>query len=295
MKIVQNLVSADKYPLKCPYSMSPIGICVHNTANDATAKQESTYIVSNPASKDTSYHFAVDDVEAYQNLPLDRNGWHAGDGANGEGNRKYIAIEICFSKSGGEKFTKAENNTAELIAQLLKERKWGIERVKKHQDFSGKYCPHRTLDLGWDRFLGMIKTKLGGGVPDEYGDMVWKSTQHDQTVSSIFPGQNPRSVDSPKVVELFEKNKTERDSAREDFRKEKEAHQVTKYALQHETESREMAVIQARNEGYQKGLEDGRNSAPNLPDDPDLELNGVTITVVEGNKTTSKNYKVKES
>lgn len=164
MTIKQNQVPADKYPLKCPHPMTPIGIDVHNTANDASAKNEIAYMVSNPNS--TSFHFAVDDLEAWQGLPLDRNGWNAGDGADGAGNRKHIAIEICYSKSGGEKFTKAEENAAELIAQLLKERNWGVDRVKKHQDFSGKYCPHRTLDLGWDRFLNMVKAKLGGTVPD---------------------------------------------------------------------------------------------------------------------------------
>jgi N-acetylmuramoyl-L-alanine amidase CwlA len=164
--------------------MTPIGICVHNTANDASAKNESNYIVNNPASKDTSYHFAVDDKEAYQNLPLDRNGWHAGDGQTGAGNRKHIGIEICYSKSGGEKFTKAEQNAAQLIAQLLKTRNWGVEKVKKHQDFSGKYCPHRTLDLGWDRFINMVKKELEGGMPgDDYGTIVGKSTQRDEVVS----------------------------------------------------------------------------------------------------------------
>jgi N-acetylmuramoyl-L-alanine amidase len=165
MTIKQNLVPASKYTPKCPNTMVPIGICVHNTANDASAKNEISYMVGN--ANQTSFHLAVDDIEAWQGLPLDRNGWHAGDGATGEGNRKYIAIEICYSKSGGEKFTKAEENGAELIAQLLKERNWGIERVKKHQDFSGKYCPHRTLDLGWDRFLDMVKTKLGGSMANE--------------------------------------------------------------------------------------------------------------------------------
>ena len=29
--------------------------------------------------------------------------------------------------------------------------------MKKHQDFDGKYCPHRTLDKGWQRFLNMVK------------------------------------------------------------------------------------------------------------------------------------------
>jgi N-acetyl-anhydromuramyl-L-alanine amidase AmpD len=159
MTIQKNLVPVSKYPLKCPNAMTAVGICVHNTANDASAKGEISYMVGN--SLQTSFHLAVDDIEVWQGLPLDRNGWHAGDGASGEGNRKYIGIEICYSKTGGSRFTKAEQNAAELIAQLLKERNWGIERVKKHQDFSGKYCPHRTLDMGWDRFLNIIKTNMG--------------------------------------------------------------------------------------------------------------------------------------
>lgn len=140
--------------------MEAVGICVHNTANDATAKGEISYMVGN--SLKTSFHFAVDDIEVWQGLPLDRNGWHAGDGTNGQGNRKHIAIEICYSKSGGERFIKAENNAVTLIVKLLKERGWGVEKVKKHQDFSGKYCPHRTLDLGWERFIKQIEAGLGG-------------------------------------------------------------------------------------------------------------------------------------
>lgn len=166
MILKQFLVPAEKYALKCPNSMSPIGICVHNTANDASAKNEITYMVNN--TNQTSFHIAVDDTEAWQGLPLNRNGWHAGDG-NGEGNRKHIGIEICYSKSGGEKFGKAEENAAEVIAQLLKERGWDITKVKKHQDFSGKYCPHRTLDLGWDRFLNKVSAKLGATMPNMYG------------------------------------------------------------------------------------------------------------------------------
>ncbi|MEE0752567.1 MAG: hypothetical protein U0O00_07600, partial [Frisingicoccus sp.] len=63
----------------------------------------------------------------------------------------------CFSLSGGERFIQAEKNTAEFIAEILKRKGWGIERVKKHQDWNGKYCPHRTLDMGWGRFLNMIR------------------------------------------------------------------------------------------------------------------------------------------
>jgi N-acetylmuramoyl-L-alanine amidase len=43
---------------------------------------------------------------------------------------------------------------------LLKQYGWGIDKVTKHQDYSGKYCPHKTLDLGWQRFVNMVKEEL---------------------------------------------------------------------------------------------------------------------------------------
>lgn len=158
MNIVKNLVSESKYSVKCPYSMTPEFIVVHNTANDASAQNEVKYMISN--NNQVSFHFAVDDKEIVQGLPLDRNAWACGDGANGKGNRKGIQIEICYSKSGGVRFENAEKNAAKFIAQLLKERGWGVDKVKKHQDFSNKYCPHRTLDKGWASFVNMIKDYL---------------------------------------------------------------------------------------------------------------------------------------
>jgi N-acetylmuramoyl-L-alanine amidase CwlA len=133
-------------------------IVVHNTANDASARNEASYMISN--NQEVSFHYAVDDKEVVQGIPENRNAWHSGDGANGKGNREGIAIEICYSKSGGDRFVKAEQNAVNLIAELLKRYGWGVDRVTKHQDYNGKYCPHRTLDLGWDRFINMIQAKL---------------------------------------------------------------------------------------------------------------------------------------
>ena len=158
MNIVKNLVSESKYSVKCPYSMTPEFVVVHNTANDASAENEVKYMISN--NNQVSFHFAVDDKEVVQGLPLDRNAWACGDGANGKGNRKGIQVEICYSKSGGARFDAAEKNAAKFIAQLLKERGWGVDKIKKHQDFSGKYCPHRTLDIGWASFVNMVKDYL---------------------------------------------------------------------------------------------------------------------------------------
>ena len=145
--------------------MVPEFIVIHNTANDACAKNEVGFMKN--SGLETSFHFAVDNMETIQALPLDRNAWHAGDGANGKGNRKGIAIEICYSKSGGEKFLKAEENAAKLAADLLKAYGWGIDKIKKHQDFSGKYCPHRTLDLGWSRFIDKVKHYMEQKVTEE--------------------------------------------------------------------------------------------------------------------------------
>ena len=158
MALVQSLITQDKYGIKCPYSMQPKGICVHNTANDAPAKNEISYMKS--TNMEVSFHVAIDDVEAIQGIPFNRNAWACGDGANGEGNRNYIQIEICYSKSGGIKFNNAEKRAAKEIAALLKQYGWTINNVKKHQDFSNKYCPHRTLDNGWKRFLTMIEVEL---------------------------------------------------------------------------------------------------------------------------------------
>ena len=160
VEIKQNLVPESKYNIKCPYSMIPTGITVHNTANDASASNEINYMIRN--NDYNSFHFAVDDKEIVQGLPLDRNGFHASDGANGVGNRKTIGIEICYSKSGGDSFLKAEQNAVDLIVYLLKKYNWDISSVKRHYDYAPdkKKCPHRTMDLGWDRFLNMISNKL---------------------------------------------------------------------------------------------------------------------------------------
>ncbi len=157
MKIVKKLCPEERYGIKCPYEREADRIVVHNTANDAPAVNEIAYMINRP--EEVSFHFAVDDKEAVQGLPLDRNAWASGDGL-GAGNMRGIHVEICCSKSGGERFQRAEENAAELIAGLLRERGWGLERVTKHQDYDGKYCPHRTLDMGWERFLGMVKEYL---------------------------------------------------------------------------------------------------------------------------------------
>ena len=62
MNIVKNLVSPDRYSIKCPYSMTPEFYTVHNTANDAPARNEVAYMIRNDNA--VSFHYAVDGLHS---------------------------------------------------------------------------------------------------------------------------------------------------------------------------------------------------------------------------------------
>ena len=56
-------------------------VIVHNTANDATARNEVAYMIGN--NNKVSFHYAIDDKEIVQGIPENRNSWNAGDGSGG--------------------------------------------------------------------------------------------------------------------------------------------------------------------------------------------------------------------
>lgn len=155
----KNLVASSKHSIKCPYTRTPKYVVVHNTANDASAKNEVSYHNSN--NNQVSYHIAVDDIEAIQCVDFGRNVWACGDGANGQGNRYGISVEICYSKSGGSKYTQAEENAVYVVARLLYQYNLGISALKQHADFANKNCPHRIRDeKRWGGFVGRVQWVL---------------------------------------------------------------------------------------------------------------------------------------
>ncbi|RJS57418.1 N-acetylmuramoyl-L-alanine amidase [Bacillus subtilis] len=135
------------------YPMNPHYITVHNTSNTAKGADAASHAryVKNPETA-TSWHFTVDDKEIYQHLPLNENGWHAGDG-NGTGNRKSIGIEICENSDGD--FEKAVSNAQWLIKKLMKEQGISFANVVPHKHWSGKECPRKLLNR-WDSFKAGI-------------------------------------------------------------------------------------------------------------------------------------------
>lgn len=152
MVIKEKFISKNLYSLKAPRTMTPKGICIHNTYNKASANNEISYMTTNKSS--TSYHTAIDEKEVIQAIPYNRTTNACGDRY---GNDNYIQIEICHSTGDMEKFRQAEKNTVKYIVSLMLDYGFTINNIKTHQFFSGKKCPHKTLELGWNRFIDMVK------------------------------------------------------------------------------------------------------------------------------------------
>ena len=157
---------------------NPIGITVHNTesisvSSSTTMAEQYTRATVNGNMKDVRVHFYVDDVCAWQNLPLSLSGWHAADGS-GNGNSKTIAIEVIGDSA------KAEANAVKLTAYLLKQYglnadsnlfththwlnvmdgKSGTIDYLNTADNSRKMCPIYILPH-WSTFKNNVKNALG--------------------------------------------------------------------------------------------------------------------------------------
>ncbi len=75
MQITNVVCPTSKYSIKCPFEMNPEYITIHNTANDASAMAEISYMIGN--NDKCSFHAAVDDYRIVTGIPFNRNAYHA--------------------------------------------------------------------------------------------------------------------------------------------------------------------------------------------------------------------------
>ena len=146
-----------------------IGVTIHNTDWISTASgthpsEQYTRATVNGNMNEVRVHFYVDDIDAWQNLPLSLSGWHAADG-DGPGNRKTIAVECIMSSKYTNTDQKSEDNAARLCAYLLDKYKLGIDHLYTHQHwYPAKYCPAYILPH-YDKFVAKVKSYLKGTQP----------------------------------------------------------------------------------------------------------------------------------
>jgi N-acetylmuramoyl-L-alanine amidase CwlA len=113
-----------------------IGVTVHNTdwisvASGTTPAEQYTRATVNGNMTSVRVHYYVDDVCAWQNLPLTLTSWHAADG-NGNGNMHTISIECIMSKAYNQRDRQSEDNAARLAAALLKTYGLTIDNLYTH-------------------------------------------------------------------------------------------------------------------------------------------------------------------
>lgn len=181
------------------YWMNPEYITIHETANTsygANAEMHARFVANDPASG-VSWHFTADDHVIYQHLPTSENGWHAGDGSRGTGNRKSIGIETCVNVDGD--FAQARRNVAWLTAKLMRDHGIPIEKVVPHKRWSGKHCPARMLS-DFDDFRALVMDFYNGGASIvktylSHGDTGEKVAQLQRDLLSLGYDMNGYGVD----------------------------------------------------------------------------------------------------
>ena len=135
--------------------ITPTTLTIHSTDNpSSTAQNERDWLTNPDNHRAASWHICVDEKQAVMAIPLNERALHAG---NQRGNDTSISLEIC--ESGNRE--KTLQNAAEVTAQLLRERGWGVDKLRQHHDWSGKNCPRILRDTGkWGWFVEQVKQKL---------------------------------------------------------------------------------------------------------------------------------------
>ena len=113
------------------------GYTVHNTDEIKVSAQTTMaeqYVRSayNGNMNNVRVHFYVDEVEAWPELPLDWQSWHAGQKGKADANGSHIGNQATISIEVIGNSAKAEDNAARLIAWLMQTCKVGTDKLFTH-------------------------------------------------------------------------------------------------------------------------------------------------------------------
>ena len=161
--------------------ITPRGLVIHWTANEgkgANAVANRNYF--NKPTTEASAHYIVDDKQIVRCLPENEMGYHVGAKQykpeavaklSSYPNNCTIGIEMCVNADGN--FQETYRRTVELAADILKRHGWGVDRLWRHFDITGKNCPAYfvsddygrkytglTAAQAWAKFKDDVQRKL---------------------------------------------------------------------------------------------------------------------------------------
>ena len=127
--------------------INPTTYTIHSTANlKSTAINERDNLARKGNVRLASFHDVVDDKMVVRCIPHNEKALHAG---NSVGNATSISLEICES---GDK-NRTINNAIEVVSHDLQNLGWGVDRLRRHYDWSGKNCPRIMSANNWAKWV----------------------------------------------------------------------------------------------------------------------------------------------
>ena len=145
-------------------------ITIHSTGNlSSTPQGERNWLNNTTNKRYAAWHDCIGEGIVIRAIPHTEPAWHCG---KDYGNKHSIGIEIVES---GDRY-RVLMTAAEYVADLLREREWDINHLKRHYDWTGKDCPRILINptyikggMDWQWWLKKVSEFL------EDDEMVEKS------------------------------------------------------------------------------------------------------------------------
>lgn len=182
--------------------MTPAGIAIHNTANDATAEEEASYATRRPDG--VGSHFYVDRDSIVQSIDTDRRTGHAG---SREGNHYSIAFEI----TGVNGWTRQQwldrvawDKLARVVAALCQKydiapRRASVTEMKANPRVRALYG-HDDMRRAWG---GTTHTDPGNNFPWDHLINRVKAVMGGQGEDTVTPSEFVKILQDPAVAKLM--------------------------------------------------------------------------------------------
>ena len=180
-----------KTNIKCPYTMAPTRIVVHNTANDASAANEANYMCNNDLEKST--HYFVDEKEVWQSVREVDIAWHCGTKGTYFHpycrNANSIGIELCSRMKNGKYYFQpgTVENAVQLVRMLMQKYDIAPDHVVRHYDVTHKNCPAPFVEnaAAWQDFKRRLTEEVDDMTADEVKNLIAQSKTVYSTIASV--------------------------------------------------------------------------------------------------------------
>lgn len=152
------------------HKIVPRALVVHWTANTkagANALANRNYFENHPEHK-VSAHYVVDDHCVVRCVPESEVAYHVGARRYKAGiqallgdypNATTIGMEICVNADGD--FGRTYQNAVALAGWIMRRYGWGVDRLFRHFDITGKNCPAFFVDDRWAKRFGFASAREG--------------------------------------------------------------------------------------------------------------------------------------